>query len=107
MLLGGSIPWVTIKDGSFLDPDLGDGSFRGFGINTEAGVTVFASPQIVRVVDGTSVVAEHARSCTRRRQCARNGYTLTLTAGKFVGLVMRSRTQAHAFQRAHRQFLAV
>jgi hypothetical protein len=44
-LLGGSIPWVTIKDGSFLDPDLGDGSFRGFGINTEAGVTVFALPR--------------------------------------------------------------
>jgi hypothetical protein len=45
VLLGGSIPWVTIKDGSFLDPDLGDGSFRGFGVNTEAGVTVFASPR--------------------------------------------------------------
>ena len=45
VLLGGSIPWITIKDGSFLDPDLGDGSFRGFGINTEAGVTVFASPR--------------------------------------------------------------
>jgi hypothetical protein len=46
MLLGGSIPWVTIKDGSFLDPDFGDGSFRGFGVNMEAGVTVFASPRV-------------------------------------------------------------
>jgi hypothetical protein len=45
VLLGGSIPWLTIKDGSFLEPDLGDASFRGFGINTEAGVTVFASPR--------------------------------------------------------------
>jgi hypothetical protein len=40
-LLGGSIQWLTIKDGSFLDPDLGTASFRGFGINSEAGVTVF------------------------------------------------------------------
>jgi hypothetical protein len=45
VLLGGSIPWLTIKDGSFLEPDLGDASFGGFGINTEAGVTVFASPR--------------------------------------------------------------
>jgi hypothetical protein len=45
VLLGGSIPWITIKNGSFLDPDLGDASFRGFGINTEAGATVFATPR--------------------------------------------------------------
>jgi hypothetical protein len=43
VLLGGSIPWLTIKDGSFLDPDLGDASFRGFGVNTEAGVMVYAT----------------------------------------------------------------
>ena len=36
VLLGGSIPWMTIKDGSFLDHNVGDGSFRGFGLNTEA-----------------------------------------------------------------------
>jgi hypothetical protein len=42
-LLGGSIQWLAIKDGSFLDPDLGTASFRGFGINTEAGVAVFPS----------------------------------------------------------------
>ena len=46
VLLGGSIPWLTIKDGSFLDPNFADASFRGFGINTEAGVTVFATPRI-------------------------------------------------------------
>lgn len=45
LLLGGSIPWLTIKDGSFLDPEVGDASFRGFGINTEAGVTVYPHPR--------------------------------------------------------------
>lgn len=45
VLVGGSIPWLTIKDGSFLDPDVGDGSFRGFGINTELGVTVYPHPR--------------------------------------------------------------
>ena len=43
VLLGGSIPWLTIKDGSFLDPAFGDATFKGFGVNTEAGVTVFAT----------------------------------------------------------------
>jgi hypothetical protein len=46
VLIGGSIPWMTVKDGSFLDPRVGDGSFRGFGINTEAGVTVFPIPRV-------------------------------------------------------------
>jgi hypothetical protein len=46
VLLGGSIPWLTIKDGSFLDPDFADASFRGFGVNTEAGVTVFATSRV-------------------------------------------------------------
>jgi hypothetical protein len=46
LLLGGSIPWMTVKDGSFLDPNVADGSFRGFGVNTEAGVTVFPLPRV-------------------------------------------------------------
>ncbi len=46
VLLGGSIPWLTVKDGSFLDPDLGNANFKGYGVNTEAGVTVFATPRI-------------------------------------------------------------
>jgi hypothetical protein len=46
VLVGGSIPWLQIKDGSFLDPEVGDASFRGFGINTEAGVTVYPHPRI-------------------------------------------------------------
>ncbi len=46
LLLGGSIPWLIIKDGSFLDPNIGDASFRGFGVNTEAGVTVYPHPRV-------------------------------------------------------------
>jgi Outer membrane protein beta-barrel domain len=45
-LVGLSLPWLTVKDGSFLEPDVADGSFRGFGLNTEAGVTVFAHPRV-------------------------------------------------------------
>jgi len=46
VLVGGSFPWFTVKDGSFLDPDTGDARFRGYGLNTEAGVTVFPTPQL-------------------------------------------------------------
>lgn len=45
VLVGGSLPWLTVKDGSFLDTDVADGSFRGFGVNTEAGVTVYPHPR--------------------------------------------------------------
>jgi hypothetical protein len=45
-LLGGSLPWLTIRDGSFLDPDVGNASFRGFGVNTEGGVAVFLHPRL-------------------------------------------------------------
>jgi opacity protein-like surface antigen len=45
-LIGLSIPWLTVKDGSFLDPDVADASFRGWGVNTEAGVTVFVHPRV-------------------------------------------------------------
>jgi hypothetical protein len=45
VLVGGSLPWLTIKDGSFLDPAVGDASFRGFGMNFEGGVTVYAHPR--------------------------------------------------------------
>jgi hypothetical protein len=46
VLLGGAVPWLTVKDGSFLDPQVGDGNFRGFGVNTEAGVTIYPHPRI-------------------------------------------------------------
>jgi len=45
VLLGGSLPWLTIKDGSLLDPDVGNATFRGWGVNTEGGVTVFVHPR--------------------------------------------------------------
>lgn len=45
-LLGLSLPWLTVRDGSFLDDDVADGSFRGYGVNAEAGVTVFPHPRL-------------------------------------------------------------
>jgi hypothetical protein len=41
VLVGGAVPWLTIKDGSYLEPNVGDARFRGWGVNTEAGVTVY------------------------------------------------------------------
>jgi hypothetical protein len=46
VLVGGAIPWLRIKDGSFLDPVVGDARFRGYGVNTEAGVTVYPHPKV-------------------------------------------------------------
>ena len=45
-LIGGSLPWLNIKDGSFLDPDVGDARFKGYGVNTEAGVVIYPHPQV-------------------------------------------------------------
>jgi hypothetical protein len=44
VLAGGSFPWLRVKEGSVLDPDVGDARFRGYGIKTEAGVTLFPTP---------------------------------------------------------------
>ena len=49
VLVGGSFPWLTVKDGSFIDAedaDVGNATYRGFGVNTEAGVTVYPHPQL-------------------------------------------------------------
>ena len=46
ILLGASFPWFNVKDGSFLDPDSDDARFKGYGLNTEAGVTVYPTPQL-------------------------------------------------------------
>lgn len=46
VLVGGAFPWLRVKDGSFLDGDVGDARFRGYGINTEAGVTVYPHRQL-------------------------------------------------------------
>ena len=40
-LAGYSIPRLTVKDGSFLNDRVGDGSYHGQGVNLEAGVTAF------------------------------------------------------------------
>ena len=42
LLLGASLPFFTVTDGSFLDPDVGNATFKGYGVNSEAGVTVYA-----------------------------------------------------------------
>jgi len=46
VLVGGSLPFLDIENGSFLDPDLGDASFRGYGVNTEVGVTVYPTQRL-------------------------------------------------------------
>jgi opacity protein-like surface antigen len=48
VLAGGSFPWFTVEDGGFNgdldDPEVGDARFKGYGLNTEAGVTIFPTP---------------------------------------------------------------
>ena len=46
VLAGGAVPWLTVTDGSFLDDRVGDARFRGWGVNTEAGVTVYPHPRV-------------------------------------------------------------
>jgi hypothetical protein len=45
-VVGMSFPWLTVEDGSLLEPDQGDATFRGEGLNLEAGVTVFPHPRV-------------------------------------------------------------
>jgi hypothetical protein len=45
-LAGYSLPWLTVKDGSFLGDRVGDGTYHGHGLNLEGGVTVFPNPRI-------------------------------------------------------------
>jgi hypothetical protein len=53
-LVGGGFPWLTVKDGSFLESQpeagLGDGTFRGYALNTEVGVTVYPHRQVAIVL---------------------------------------------------------
>jgi hypothetical protein len=46
VLVGASVPWFTVKDGGFLEPNVGDARFRGFGVNSEAGLTFYLQPQV-------------------------------------------------------------
>ena len=41
VLLGGSLPFLDIENGSVLDEEVGDARFRGYGLNTEIGATVY------------------------------------------------------------------
>ena len=45
-VVGLNFPWLTVEDGSFLDPAEGDARFRGQGLNVEGGVTAFLHPRI-------------------------------------------------------------
>ena len=42
----GYYPWLTIKDGSYLNDRFGDAHFTGYGLNAEAGVTVYPHRQL-------------------------------------------------------------
>jgi hypothetical protein len=46
VLVGGSYPWLNVKEGSFLDPNVGDARWNGYGLNTEVGVTVYPHPRV-------------------------------------------------------------
>jgi len=50
LLGGGSFPWLTVKDGSFSNStasaEVGNATYRGLGVNAEAGVTVYPHPQL-------------------------------------------------------------
>jgi hypothetical protein len=45
VLVGGSFPWLNVEEGSVLDPDVGDARFKGYGLNTEEGVTFYPTRQ--------------------------------------------------------------
>src|SRR4029078_2381882 len=45
-LVGLSLPRLKIKDGGVAGEQVGDGSFHGFGVNIEPGVTVFPHPRV-------------------------------------------------------------
>ena len=42
---GGTMPFFNVKDGSFLDDEVADAKFKGYGVNAEAGVTVYPHRQ--------------------------------------------------------------
>ena len=46
VLIGGSYPMLTIEDGSILHNAVGNARFNGYGVNTEAGVTVYPHRQL-------------------------------------------------------------
>lgn len=45
VLVGGSVPWMNVKNGSFLDDKFADAHFKGYGLTAEGGVTVYPTRQ--------------------------------------------------------------
>jgi hypothetical protein len=45
-LIGIAFPWLDIKNGSSIAGAKGDATFRGQGMNSEAGATVFLTPRV-------------------------------------------------------------
>jgi hypothetical protein len=45
-VIGVAVPILRVEDGSFDDPLLGDARWRGTGMNTEVGLTFFATPRL-------------------------------------------------------------
>lgn len=46
VLIGGSYPMLNIQDGSLLHRAIGNARFNGYGVNAEAGVTVYPHRQL-------------------------------------------------------------
>lgn len=46
--VGGSFPWFTVKEGSFLEgsESIGDANFKGYGVNAEGGVVFYPHRQL-------------------------------------------------------------
>lgn len=53
LLLGAALPFFTVSDGSFLDARVGDARWRGFGVNSEAGLTFYPHRQFALSVGYT------------------------------------------------------
>ncbi len=45
-VIGIAVPLLRVEDGSFDDPLLGDARWRGTGLNTEVGITLFATDRL-------------------------------------------------------------
>lgn len=46
VLVGGTMPWFTVRDGSFLLDDVADARFKGWGMSGEGGVTVYVHRRV-------------------------------------------------------------
>ena len=46
LLVGGSLPFLNIENGSVLGEEIGTARFRGYGLNTEVGVTAYPTRRL-------------------------------------------------------------